>query len=232
MLALWSQPQSICVRYKSAQLPLLYHAEGVSIPVAFEIIRKPIEYCDLKTQKVKCRAELTKNELMRQMLTTSINNQLKFKYVLMDIWFSSKENMIFIKHKHNRDFVCTLKFNRPVARSKDDEEKERFSRIDTLDLQEEMAVKVWIKGVGFPILLIRKTFKNKDKSSGTLCLACSDLNVDGEGILAIYKNDGASRFCMNLSSKMPRWPSRQHIAPQPSLTIFSQASSPSSSSSA
>ncbi len=168
-------------------LNCLYHSGDVSIPVSFEIIHKPIQYCDLKTRKVRRRSEVTKNELMRKMLTTSINNQLKFKYVLMDSWFSSKENMIFIKHKNNKDFVCALKSNRLVARSKKDWKNGRFSRIDTLDLQEELAVKVWVKEVGFPVLLVRKTFKNKDGSSGTLSLACSDLNVDGETIVTIYK---------------------------------------------
>ncbi len=168
-------------------LNCLYHSDGVSIPVAFEIIHKPIQYSDLETKKVRRRSEVTKNELMRQMLTTTINNQLKFKYVLMDSWFSSKENMTFIKQKHNKDFVCGLKSNRLVALSKKDWKSGRFSRIDKLDVQEEVAVKVWLKGVKFPVILVRKVFKNKDASSGTLYLACSDLNVDGQGILTIYK---------------------------------------------
>lgn len=168
-------------------LNCLYYSSGVSIPVAFEIIRKPIQYCNLKTQKVRRKSEVTKNELMRKMLTTSINNQLKFKYVLVDSWFSSRENMIFIKQKNNKDFVCALKSNRLVSVSQEDKQRGRFSRIDELNLQEEVALKVWIKGVDFPISLVRKTFKNKDGSSGTLYLACSDLNVDGQGILTIYK---------------------------------------------
>ena len=30
-----------------------YHVDEISIPVAFELIRKPLEYCDLKTHKTK-----------------------------------------------------------------------------------------------------------------------------------------------------------------------------------
>ncbi len=168
-------------------LNCLYHSHDVSIPVAFEIIHKPILYSDVKTRKIKRRSEVTKNQLMRQMLTTTINNQLKFKYVLMDSWFSSKENMSFIKRENNKDFICAVKSNRLIALSKEDRRNGRFSRIDTLDLQEEIATKAWIKGVDFPVLLVRKTFKNKDGSSGTLYLACSDLNVEGPDILTIYK---------------------------------------------
>lgn len=168
-------------------LNCLYHSGGVSIPVGFEIINKPILYCDLKTQKVKRKSELSKNQLMRYLLTTAINNQLKFSCVLMDSWFSSKENLIFIKRKHHKDFICALKANRLAARSKKDRENGRFSRIDELDLQDETAVKVWLKGISFPVLLVCKIFINKNGSSGKLYLACSDLNVDGPNIVAIYK---------------------------------------------
>lgn len=34
-------------------LNCLYHVSDLSIPVAFELITKPLEYCDLKTRKLK-----------------------------------------------------------------------------------------------------------------------------------------------------------------------------------
>jgi len=54
-------------------LNCLYHSGDASIPVGFEIIHKPIQYCDLETRKVRRRSEVTKNELMRKMLTTASN---------------------------------------------------------------------------------------------------------------------------------------------------------------
>jgi len=44
-------------------LNCLYHVEDISIPVAFELIKKPAEYCDLKTRKRKRASLVTKNEL-------------------------------------------------------------------------------------------------------------------------------------------------------------------------
>ena len=41
-------------------LNCLYHVDDISIPVAFEIIKKPIEYCDLKTRKRKRASLVTK----------------------------------------------------------------------------------------------------------------------------------------------------------------------------
>ncbi len=73
-------------------LNALYHSGDVSIPVAFEVIRKPIQYSEIATRKVKRASTVTKNELMRQMIGQCIQNQLTFRYVLMDCWFSAKEN--------------------------------------------------------------------------------------------------------------------------------------------
>ncbi len=72
-------------------LNCLYHVEVISIPVAFELIKKPIEYSDLKTQKRKRKSLITKNELMREMMKVCVQNQLMFRFVLFDIWFASKK---------------------------------------------------------------------------------------------------------------------------------------------
>lgn len=81
-------------------LNCLYHADNISIPVGFELIHKPIKFIDPKTDKEKRRSEVTKNELMRDMINACIQNQLIFSYVLFDSWFSSEENFEHIKIKH------------------------------------------------------------------------------------------------------------------------------------
>ena len=60
---------------------------------------------------------MTKNELMRSLLDACMNNKLKFRFVLFDIWFSSKENMCHIKETFKKDFVCALKANRSVMKT-------------------------------------------------------------------------------------------------------------------
>ncbi len=110
-------------------LNCLYHAKGITIPVAFELIRKPIEYCDLKTRKRKRASLYTKNELMRKMLLVCVQNKLKFRFVLFDTWFSSKENMCYIKKDLVKDFICALKSNRLVVVSEEDYQAKRFTAI-------------------------------------------------------------------------------------------------------
>ena len=69
------------------------------IPVAFECVKKNESYIDPKTGKTKRKSSITKNELMQQMITQCIHNQLKFRWVLADSWFASSDNMLFIHRK-------------------------------------------------------------------------------------------------------------------------------------
>ncbi len=75
----------------------------------------------------------------------------------------SQRNPTFIRHGLNKHFVVALKANRTAA------------------LRDEA------RGMDFPVFLVRQAFRNKDGSTGVVYLACSDLNGNGEGIIAIYQ---------------------------------------------
>jgi hypothetical protein len=167
-------------------LNALYHAQDISIPVAFEVIKKPITFCDVGTQQVKRRSEVTKNTLLQQMSTTCINNQLKFRYVLMDSWFSAKENFELIRARH-KHFVAVLKGNRLVALSEADRQQGCCVRVDSLVLSDKQAVRGWPKGFNQEVLIVRRVFTNKDGSSGELNLVCSDLTCDGERVATLHQ---------------------------------------------
>ncbi len=168
-------------------LNCLYYIDDISIPVAFELIKKPVQYSNLKTKKCKRKSLVTKNELMRQMLDVCVANKLKFRFVLFDIWFSSAENMRYIKKAHEKDFVCAVKGNRLVTLSKEDQSVKRFVRIDELDWSEEKIHTAWFKDVPFPVNLVRQVFENKDGSTSILYLACSDTTMERDAIETVYK---------------------------------------------
>ncbi len=168
-------------------LNCLYHAVDISLPVAFEVITKPIEYSDLKTKRRKRKSLVTKNELMRNMLTVCVKNRLKFRFVLFDIWFASVENMLHVKQTHQKDFICAMKGNRLVALSAEDQAAKRFVRINELPWSEETIFTVWLKNVPFPVQLVRQVFVNKDGSTGVLYVACSDTTMERDAILAVYQ---------------------------------------------
>lgn len=168
-------------------LNCLYHVCGVSIPAAFELIRKPIRFCEIKTRREKRRSEVTKNELMRSMIDTCVQNQIKFHWILFDSWFSSVDNMKYIKVKHEKDFTGVLKSSRLVALTREDQKRKRFTRVDQIEWPEQEAVTGWLKGLDFPVRLVRQVFTNKDGSTGIQYLACSQLTADWNTITTIYQ---------------------------------------------
>lgn len=167
-------------------LNMLYHSRDVSLPVAFEVIKKPLRFCDLATRQIKRASLVTKNELMRDMIAVCLANQLKFRYVLMDSWYAAQENFDFIVKK-GKHFIAALKDNRLVALSEADKKHGCYQRIDGVSLPEKQAVRGWLKGYRNEVLLVRQVFTNKDGSTGVLHLVCSDLTLDGEQVTAIYQ---------------------------------------------
>lgn len=45
----------------------------------------------------------------------------------------------------------------------------------------------WLKGFETEVLLVRRVFTNKDGSTATLNLVCSDLSCDGEQVATLYQ---------------------------------------------
>lgn len=162
--------------------------ESVSLPVAYEVVTKPEVYQDPKSGKYRRRSEISKNELVRQRLKIlSQFNQLRFKYVLNDIWFSSKENMIWIKQELHKEFVMAVKDNRLVALSEADKRQGRFVTLADLELKPNQGRLVYFKGINFPILVAKQVFINQDGSTGTLYLASSDTSLTYDQITTIYQ---------------------------------------------
>ena len=169
-----------------SMLNALYYSNEVSIPVAFEIVSKPVQYSDIKTRKVKRESEVTKNELMRDMIKVAINNNLKFSYILMDTWFSSKKNFEFIV-ENQKDFIAALKSNRLFATSLEDKHNGNFISVSELELSDKQSIRGYIKGYDNEVVIVRRIFTNKDGSKGVLNLICSDTDLDGDAISTIYE---------------------------------------------
>ncbi len=184
--------------------------------MAFELVKKPFQYCDLLTRQIKRKGDVTKNEMMRQMIDTCIGNALKFRFVLMDNWFSSEENFDFIAGK-GKHFIAALKDNRLVALSEDDRKKKRFVRVDELDFPEKTAVQGWLKGYAKAVLLVRQVFTNKDDSTGILHLVCSDLTCDYDAITTAYKK----RWKVEVFHKSLK--SNANLAKSPTRTVRTQS---------
>jgi len=164
------------------------NGEDVSIPLSFELIKKTEQYVDSKTKKVKRRSPISKNEIVRKRLRVLTQlNKVKYRYLTWDTWFSSKENLSFVHHELGRFFISALKNNRLVALSKDEKLQGKFHQVKTLDLQPNQSTTVWIKGLDFPVQLVKQVFKNQDGSYGELYIITNDLDLSCGSITTIYK---------------------------------------------
>jgi hypothetical protein len=168
-------------------ITMLYYAQEVALPVAFQIISKTKKYIDQKTGKEKRRSKITKNEHARQMMQAVHKNQIPFQYVLTDIWFAAAENMGFVKLDLQKDFIMALKSNRNVALSEEDKTQGKYQRLDQLEVPEGRIPTIYLEGVPFPLHLVRQVFKNEDGSTGVRYLVTSDLTLGADQIITIYQ---------------------------------------------
>ena len=100
------ESELICWHYDHSQgrtlkginlLSTLYQVGDLSIPVAFELIEKSEWVFNEKKGRWQRKSPLSKNEHYRRMLAACAKNQIEFRYVLSDVWYSSSENMRYIK---------------------------------------------------------------------------------------------------------------------------------------
>jgi hypothetical protein len=156
------------------------------LPIDYWVIAKTEEYIDEKDGKTKRKSPVTKNEMMQEMIKRHIQNQVKFRYILADSWFSSAENMRFVA-KRKKVFIFELKENRQVAKSKEEREQGLFGRVDQLGLLEGKPEKVWIKDLKFQVLVFKQVFRNKDGTTGQRFLVSNDLTLSSERFITLYK---------------------------------------------
>ena len=167
------------------QLPALYHSGQNWLPVAFQLIHKDQQTPDAKTAKSKWTSSVSKQAYFRQLVQRCVANQLLFKYVLADSWFSSAENFRFIA-RLNKHFIMPLKANRKVALSEADHHQGRYQPIGSLSLEEHQSFAVWVESVDFPLVLTRQIFKDGDRQQGQLYLVTNDLRADSADIQTQY----------------------------------------------
>ena len=145
-----------------------------------------MSFSDIKTRKVKRKASTSKNEHFRNLIQQSIDNKVLFDHVLSDNWFGSKENMKFI-HGLGKKFIVGVKSNRTVALSGKDKKEGKFQQVSSLNMQDGESKKVWIKGLSFQIMLIKKVFTNEDGPTGILYLASNDIEHEADHLYQIYQ---------------------------------------------
>ena len=167
----------------------VYHTpSGISIPLAYEVVTKTEVYQDKKTGRYRRRSAISKNEQVRERLKIITHlNRVSYRYVLADSWFSSRENMLWIKETLHKDFIMALKSNRLVAVSQKERLAGHFVAIADVDLAPGETRVVYLKNVSFPVLIAKQIFTNEDGSTGTLYLVSSDTTLTYDRITHRYQ---------------------------------------------
>ena len=156
-----------------------------TVPVSFDLVEKTETYLDEKTRRRRRRSPQTKNERVRQMLKTCVDNRLRFGYVVAEVWYASAENMRYVKLDLEREFIFPLKTNRQVALSTEDKQNGCYVAVSKLDLEPDRPCEAHLEGVPFALRLMRQVFTNEDESQGERYLVTSDAALRGDHLRAI-----------------------------------------------
>ena len=128
----------------------------VCVPVLFELVLKTLIFSIIKTRKTVRKSPITKNEMMQEMISQCIHNQLTFKYVLADSWYGISANVHFIADK-NKYFIFDLKDNRlATLLAEKPGKKTNWTNISELAIPDNTPVIVWLKDMNFPVILTRQ----------------------------------------------------------------------------
>lgn len=182
----YSHSKGRCVKGVNL-LSCLARYGGVAFPIAYELVRKDVFFCDVATKKVKRQSSISKNEMFRSVIAQTITNNVKFEYILADIWFGAKKNMEFVHYDMKKKFIFGIKANRLIALSEEEAKKGQYQNLSTLPIKDGEKRIVWLKDLSFPVALIVKIFKNEDGSTGTLYLVTNDLESSADRIYEVYQ---------------------------------------------
>jgi hypothetical protein len=106
---------------------------------------------------------------------------------LFDVWFSSVENIKFIKQDCEKDVICPIKTNRKVTVSLEDKLNGQWQAVSTLEIETNTEQEIYLEGVEFPLTLVKQVFTNEDASEGILYLISSDKTQNYDHITTIYQ---------------------------------------------
>jgi transposase len=155
------------------------------------------------------------------MIKRHIQNQVKFKYILADSWYSSAENMRFIA-KRKKTFIFELKDNRKIALGVKERNRGEFERVDQAAIPEGEPVRVWIKDLEFSVFLFKQVFKNKDGTQGERFLVSNDFTLTDDQFITLYKKRwGIEEYHKSLKQNASIGKSPAHTERTQSNHIFS-----------
>jgi hypothetical protein len=167
----------------------------MKLPVSFELVRKDklVEKTEKKEGKFLTRmvrqASVSKIELVRKRLQVLVfQNQIKFKYVTFDTWYSDADLISYIAKDLKKHCVCAIKDNRNVCFDFEKPAKQRsWISVSEAKIEPDKAYQVYLKGMDFPSTLVKKVYQHLDGSCGVQFLVSTDTSLSAEQVTDVYK---------------------------------------------
>ena len=163
-------------------LTLFWQGAEVRLPVGYALVQKRAA-----TPGERPRPVTDKNTLCRELLRQARANTLSFRAVLADSWFASEANMQLVHQALKSTFIFAVKGNRLAVRREEDRRAQPWTRIDALDLEEDRPRAVWLRGVEFPVAVLRHRHTNVDGSGADVYFVTNELSLSGPDLLAFYQ---------------------------------------------
>lgn len=161
-----------------------------SLCVNYHIIDKTLHYEDKATKRIKRKSKVSKNYFFREMLLKS-SKRLRgaFNYVLADNWFCSKDNLKFINDELKKKFIIGIRSNRLISMlASDGTHANHYVALKSANLEPDRVYRVRLKGIDFPVTLVKKVFKNGGNGPAGECyLISNDISLTAEALYRCYQ---------------------------------------------
>ena len=161
------------------RLPWVYPADGVSVPVTYELSHNPIRFRAVKTRRVKRTRWGTNHEQRWAMGRGGHPKPIPYRSRLADRWFSAQDSLPGIRKTRLQPCVVARTSHRTVALSTPAQRQGAFPRVEGCALPEHQPVLGWVKGLDFPVLLLRQLVTHQAGSTGPLYRTGSGLTCAG-----------------------------------------------------
>jgi len=174
----------------------------VKLPIAFEIIHKDKEVSktvkDKRSgkfvQKQSRQASVGKNELLRDRLKIlTHHNNVQYRYVTFDTWYSCAETLNFIVNDLGKHFVAAIKDNRTISFASETQDgKRQWLPVSKAEIEPNKPYIIRLKKVPFDLVLIKKVYHNLNGTVGVQYLVSSDTELEADTLNTIYKDRWSS----------------------------------------
>ena len=163
-------------------LTLFWQGANARLPVGYALVQKQAPAPGERPKPV-----VDKNTLFRGLARQARANTLSFRAVLADSWFASEANMELVHGELKTTFVFALKGNRLAVRAAHNRRTTPWTRIEDLGLEEDTPCAVWLRGIDFPVAVLRHRHKNVDGSAVDVYFVTNELGLSGTDLLALYQ---------------------------------------------